>query len=231
MRASTAALVGLPLPRFSLNGKTGGWGHVLELNGWQRLFVVAAVVWTVAVGAESWRSRPVATVPYEPWKIDFPAVAESRGQSLAAVIRSTAPWAYSDLTDQALESAFLARYPRGSQPAPVSYWEALATEFGAVDAFTEQASDTGPLEPTVDREVPGVGIVRFAASMPKEEVERRSTELAERYAERADARDRADRRRRIEAANRSAMTWLGPIGLVYAAGWSYSWIRRGFQRR
>lgn len=200
----------------------------MRLNGWQRIFVVATVVWTLGIALLTWQTWPSAARSYRPWEVDFEALAVKRGESLAQFIRSVYPWAYNDLSDADLEAKFRARYPLNSQPAVVSYYTVLAAELGGTDDLSP--ADKKPAEGAeqIVRLVSGVGKVSFPASMSGEEVGTRSKQLSELH-ESNDAKLRASNRSaQIAEAKLMAALWLVPPGLIYALGWAVGWIRRGF---
>ena len=180
-----------------------------------------------------WRSWPVEAPVYQPWKVDFFAIAQARGETLAQVIRSAAPWAFQDLSDAQLEAGFKAMYPEGRAPKTVSYWDAAAAEYGAVDSFSQDDSATKTpqrAEPTITRDVSGVGAVEFPSAMPIEEIDRRAQDLAALHFKNEGVRSRSSEARKKAAARRAGLLWLAPIAAVFAIGWSFRWTREGFRR-
>lgn len=200
----------------------------MRLNGWQRLFVVLAAVWSLGAGFLTWRAWPAEIERYRPWEMDFEAAASKRGESLAQFIRSVYPWAYQDLTDDALEAAFKARYPSKSPPAPVSYFTALAAEMGGAEGLSERAAESTAVSPETVLTVPGFGKVAFMSSMSREEMERRAKDLSGLRDKNEEKRRTTNRTNQIAAAKSAATLWLAPLAATYGLGWAVVWIRRGF---
>lgn len=200
----------------------------MRLNGWQRLFVVLAAVWSLGVGFLTWRAWPAGIERYRPWEMDFEAAASKRGESLAKFIQSVYPWAYHDLTDDALEAAFKARYPSKSSASPVSYFTALAAEMGGVEGLSERADESTAVSPETVLIVPGLGKVAFPSSMSREEMDRRAKELSELRDKNEEKRRTTNRTNQIAAARLAATLWLAPLAAAYGLGWAVAWIRRGF---
>jgi hypothetical protein len=198
------------------------------LNGWRRLFVVTAAVWSLGVGLLTWRTWPAETQRYRPWEMDFEEAASLRGESLAQFIRSAYPWAYHDLTDDALEAAFKARYRSKGQPPVVSYYTVLAAELGGAESLSAEDNKLNPVGPETVLVVPGVGKVAFPGSMSHEEQESRAKDLSE-LREKNDEKLRTTNRiKQITAAKFAAALWLLPLAAMYGFGWAVAWIRRGF---
>lgn len=196
------------------------------MNGWQRLFVVIAVVWSLGVGLWTWRTWPLEIKRYRPWETDFEAAALTRGESLARFIRSQYPWAYNDLTDDVLEAKFRARY--SSKSSVVSYYTVLAAELGGAESFSagDNTSTVGAPETVVD--VSAVGKVAFPSSMDPSEIERRAKDLSQLAEQNEQKFGVTNRTNRSTATKFTATLWLVPLVVIYGFGWAVGWIRRGF---
>jgi len=200
----------------------------VRLNGWQRIFVVLTTMWSVGVGLLAWQTWPAAVRNYRPWEVDFEALASKRGESLAQFIRGVYPWAYNDLSNAELETAFRARYPPKSQPAVVSYSTALAAELGGTEVLSSSNRKTPEGAPQTVRVVSGVGTVSFPGSMSEEEVETRAKRLSELHENNEAKLRQSNYSRQMAKARSTAALWLVPPALIYALGWAVGWIRRGF---
>lgn len=204
---------------------------VVRLNGWQRIFVVISIIWTLGVGFLAWQKWPIEARNYRPWETDFGALAAQRDESLAQFIRAVYPWAYRDLSDAELEAAFRTKYPPNSQPSIVSYYTALAAECcGGVEALSRSDDTPTDIEPKTVRLVPGVGKVAFPTSMKQEEIEKRAKELSELREKNDQSLRQSNRNRQTSMARSMALLWLGPPVVLYGLGWAAGWIRRGFRQ-
>jgi hypothetical protein len=189
----------------------------MRLNGWQRLWVVLTVLWTLVVGLlmwDGWPSRPVQFISI------FPS---------GAVDPSTATMPTIEYHDALAELA--RRTPPGSRP-PLTIVTSEPLQPAVGDDVTTLMQSRVNAKGSVVA-IPTVGTVRFPSSMSQDQVETASKKLYDEHQKLVQETNRNMledfHTRRVTAMKSAAAFWLFPPAFLYGFGWSVGWIRRGFQ--
>jgi hypothetical protein len=198
---------------------------VISLNGWQRLWVVPTVLWTLVVGVVAWASWPASK--------QYVSIFQSAGVDPTTGRMPTVEY-YGAL-------ALLAR-----QPALVPIGGVMPDRPKAQlpEGFVPDAPEAGDdvtalMHPPTTAtglmiEIPTVGPVRFPSSMSEGQIEAASKKLYEEHQNLVQDLNQRELlevyARRYEAARVAAALALLPSAALYLFGWSVGWVRRGFKQ-
>jgi hypothetical protein len=202
-----------------------------RLNGWQRIWLVLMVMWTIIVSALGYRAGP--TRIYH----DTDRSEKSRFARMNASIRqrmTTPPWEgetcdgpiplsvveeVKDLPGLLVPVRLCFRAKGLSAEARQEIDKVVAR----MAAAHETEENIGLVVQELTRRASERTPDYHSTKLPRSEVERIKAEYARAYRE-------ALRERRMVHYQRMAFFWLIPGVAVYALGWSVGWIWRGFMR-
>ena len=191
----------------------------LRLNGWQRLWVVLVVLWTVLVGAFAWSLWPEAQV-YRNGKTGEPL-------SLLYLDPNTGrPIPGAD--DYPLEPVW--HEHAVALTKPLSKVDRILLGYGVTPATSDLPlrldKEGHPVGAVVN--IPNVGSIVFPETMTHDRINAECEEIKAYFEPPQQKRIAELRARRVHWAQFTAAFWLLPPMVLYALGWSTGWIYRGF---
>ena len=179
----------------------------LTLNGWQRLWTVGAVLWTLFIASFAWSSWPQREG--ETVSVFWSGMTDPKTGAMPEV----------DFFDAAAHLTRWSAWESGPKPS----W---ADSTGRRERFIP-VRDLGQLF-----EVPLVGNVRFPVTMSSEQVGHAVKTMSDEHQQIIMKINRASREAFASARRSSiqndSLFWLLPLIAAYSLGWSVSWVRRGF---
>jgi hypothetical protein len=226
---------------------------MIHLNGWQRLWIVIAVLWAVVVLLVTWGSWPTnadlsekeistrlsdvpdAAIRHELTAVENATLATDAAELLVAKVGGHIenPYADPDLT---------------SVPEPDPQWRATQTTTStqkpsvlSIHEFAQRIKAKYPQYAGWSDDVLTGGVL---AKYPvyRDQVDPHEVAAAsQRYDDlikvqahisaiaKTIATETLVASKRKNAVLTAIAAWLGPIAVLYAMGWSVAWIRRGFK--
>jgi hypothetical protein len=225
----------------------------MRLNGWQRLWVVVTVVWTIGVVVVTWDVWPAdpdwftansplvleVTAPngtileVETPDGELPSAATlemifrksgNGSLTLAQRVRAKYPGVYDDLTDQQIEANVKAQYPGVYDDVPSTAPAALSVVKSEPLAGATRQPIAHPATKALDL-TPTVRVKTPVATLEFPP----GTDAA--TVQRAYDKQLNDdaRAKRLAVVRQASAWWLLPPVVVYLLGWAIAWVYRGFR--
>jgi hypothetical protein len=206
-----------------LPGTAGGSATQMRLNGWQRLWVLATVLWLLTVILFNYASWPT-TASISKGDVYFRMNPDDthRLTDYYDVMASSFGWTNlnavtSRITALKQDKDFLAASPK-DQKAYLSYADPDFAKASPLDQNAYLGNITGVKGPTVD--IDG-HTVQFVQAVPQEDMNK----TARAYHA---ALMQILRRKRAAFVGEALTVWMMPAIALYALGWGILWVRRGF---